>query len=67
MVYRVPPVPKVQLHHNLCVPLVSKVQLHRNLCVPSVCVKSRMIVANRRKTTQKLLFSVIFAPKVQFT
>ena len=42
---------KVQLHRNLCVPSVPKVQLHRNLRVPSVCVKSRMIVAFRRKMT----------------
>jgi hypothetical protein len=42
---------KVQLHRNLCVPSVPKVQLHRNLRVPSVCVKSRMVVAFRRKMT----------------
>ena len=46
---------KGQLHRSLCVPPVPKVQLHRNLCVPSVCVKRSMIVANRRKPTQKLL------------
>ena len=45
---------KVQLHRNLCVPSVPKVQLHRNLRVPSVCVKSRMIVAFRRKMTPNL-------------
>ena len=44
---------KVQLHRNLCVPSVPKVQLHRNLRVPSVCVKSRMLVAFRRKMTPK--------------